>query len=257
VWIGLLNEEPGRVDSAKWIIERAEIGEVEIWTSTLTLAEVFKVRCGDGAKSVNPDGDRKLDEFLAQPYIVHVQVDQDIGMEARRLLRADLPALKKPNDAIHLASALWHSVDTLHTYDRDDLLPLSGMLECRNGEKLTICKPPDRPAPAPAEPTLFDGLEKDADKDIRLPETPAIEPETRHTNRAETPGNSGQVEPPKVSETSVPQTEIATSPVNIMPPPVPPIGATDDPANDHDSKINQRANDDKIETHLPPEAMPE
>jgi hypothetical protein len=74
-------------------------------------------------------------------------------------LRADLPALKKPNDAIHLASALWHSVDTFQTYDRDDLLPLTGMLECRDGKRITICKPPDRPPPPPPKPSLFDVLE--------------------------------------------------------------------------------------------------
>lgn len=80
-------------------------------------------------------------------------------MEARRLLRGDLPALKKPNDAIHLASALWYSVDTFHTYDREDLLPLNGILECRNGKRLTVCKPPDRPPSPPRAASLFDILE--------------------------------------------------------------------------------------------------
>jgi predicted nucleic acid-binding protein len=148
VWLGLLNEEPEKVDSAKWVIERAERGEVEIWTSTITLAEVYKVRHG----AADPEADKKLDDFLSQPYIVHVQVDQDVAMEARRLLRANLPALKKPNDAIHLASAVWHDIETFHTFDRDDLLPLNGLVKCQNGKSITVCKPPERPPPE--QPTL-------------------------------------------------------------------------------------------------------
>jgi predicted nucleic acid-binding protein len=154
VWLGIINEEPDKVDSARWMIERAERGEVEIWTSTITLAEVYKVRRADG--TVDPDGDRKLDAFLAQPYIVHVQVDQDVAMEARRLLRAGLPALRKPNDAIHLASAVWHDIEAFHTFDREDLLRLNGLVNCRNGKPLTIGKPPDRPPAPPRPPSLFD-----------------------------------------------------------------------------------------------------
>jgi predicted nucleic acid-binding protein len=70
VWLGVLNEEPDKVHSARWVIECAERGEVEIWTSTITLAEVYKVRPATG--DADPDADRKLDDFLSQPYIVHV-----------------------------------------------------------------------------------------------------------------------------------------------------------------------------------------
>jgi predicted nucleic acid-binding protein len=152
VWIGLLNEEPDKVDSARWVVERAERGEVEIWTSTITLAEVYKIVPAGG--TADPEGDKKLDEFLAQPYIVHVQVDQDVAMEARRLLRAKLPGLRKPYDAVHIACAAWHNIETFHTFDRDDLLPLNGLIKCRNGNPMTVCKPPERPPPA--QPGLFD-----------------------------------------------------------------------------------------------------
>ncbi len=154
VWLGVLNDEPDKVDSARWLIERAERGEVEIWTSTITLAEVYKVRQSGDA---DPEADKKLDDFLSQPYIVHVQVDWDIAMEARRLLRAKLPGLKKPNDAIHLACAVWYDIETFHTFDRDDLLPLTGLVKCRNGKSITVCKPPDRPPPQEPELPLGGG----------------------------------------------------------------------------------------------------
>ena len=148
MWIGLLNEEPDKVDSATWIIERAERGEVEIWTSTITLAEVYKIR---GPSEADPEGDKKLDEFLSQPYVVHVQLDQDVAMEARRLLRAKLPGLRKPNNAIHLASAVWHDIEIFHTFDRDDLLPLDGLVKCQNGKSIAVTKPPERPPPVEPE----------------------------------------------------------------------------------------------------------
>lgn len=154
VWLGIINDEPDKVDSAKWVIERAERGEVEIWTSTITLAEVYKVR---GSGEADPEADKKLDDFLSQPYIVHVQVDQDIAMEARRLLRARMPGLRKPFDAIHLASAVWHDIEIFHTFDRDDLLPLNGLVTCQNGRTLSISKPPERPHPEEPELPLGAG----------------------------------------------------------------------------------------------------
>ena len=130
-------------------LERAERGEIEIWTSTITLAEVYKVRSGGDA---DPEADKKLDDFLSQSYIVHVQIDRDVAMEARRLLRAKLPGLRKPYDAVHLACAVWHDIETFHTFDRDDLLPLTGRVRCRNGNSITVSKPPNRPPPT--EPQL-------------------------------------------------------------------------------------------------------
>jgi predicted nucleic acid-binding protein len=151
-WLGVLNEEPDKVDSARWIIACAERGEIEIWTSTITLAEVYKVRqSGD----TDLDADKRLDDFLSQPYIVHVQVDQDVAMEARKLLRANLPGLRKPYDAVHLACAAWYDIETFHTFDREDLLRLTRLVRCRNGKPMVISKPP--PPPEPELPLIGGG----------------------------------------------------------------------------------------------------
>lgn len=125
---------------------------MEIWTSTITLAEVYKVRQSGDA---DPEADKKLDDFLSQPHIVHVQVDRDVAMEARRLLRAKLPGLRKPYDAVHLACGAWHDIETFYTFDRDDLLPLTGLIKCRNGKPMTVRKPPDRPPPDEPELPLL------------------------------------------------------------------------------------------------------
>ena len=156
------------MDSAKWVIECAERGEVEIWTSTITLAEVFKIRGGEA----DPEADKRLDEFLSQWYILHVQVDRDVAMEARRLLRAKLPGLRRPADAIHVASAAWHNVEMFHTFDRDDLLPLNRRVSCQNGRPMTVQKPPNRPPP-PSPPSLFNELFPNAPDAPKPGEPPA------------------------------------------------------------------------------------
>jgi predicted nucleic acid-binding protein len=144
VWIGLLNEEPVILDSAKWAIERAEKGEIEIWSSNLVLAEVFKVKTNNGDKALLAAKDAEFDKLYNQPFIQRVQVDADIAREARRLLRAGTAGLKRPNDAIHLASAVWWNLDELYTHDHDDLLRLDGTIKRRDGKNLKICKPPPR-----------------------------------------------------------------------------------------------------------------
>jgi len=72
---------------------------------------------------------------------------------ARRLLR-QFPQIRKPQDAVHAATAAMNNVDQLHTFDGSDLLAVSGMIPMPNGEKLVICRPPQRPDPLKG--TLFE-----------------------------------------------------------------------------------------------------
>jgi hypothetical protein len=84
-----------------------------------------------------------------------VQVDADVGRAARRLLRA-YPAIGKPQDAIHVASALLMDVHELHTFDRKDLLALDERLTCQDGTLLRIRAPQNPPDPDVG--TLFEAL---------------------------------------------------------------------------------------------------
>jgi len=87
-----------------------------------------------------------FEDFILQNFVTRVQVDLDVGTLARRLLRA-YPVIAKPQDGIHLATALLNNVDELHSYDRENLLGLSGKIDRKDGIKLQICHPPSRPAP--------------------------------------------------------------------------------------------------------------
>ena len=44
-WIGLINQEPDKVTACRYIMEEAEKGNIVIWTSALTIAEVYKTKC--------------------------------------------------------------------------------------------------------------------------------------------------------------------------------------------------------------------
>lgn len=145
IWFALIKQEPGRFAKCDHILGQARRGEVEIWTSSLTLAEVFRKQCGGTqAGSLPADKDQEFEDFVAQDFVVEVQLDHHIGIAARRLLRAHSP-LKKPPDAVHLASAVWHDLDEFHTFDAANLLCLNGLVTTRSGRQLKICEPPDPP----------------------------------------------------------------------------------------------------------------
>ena len=142
IWIALIRqEEAERAERCEAIIERARKGDAEIWTSSLTLAEAFKVKCGEETKSLQAEKDALFEQYLQQDFVFEVQVDHNIAVTARRLLRAN-QALKKPNDGIHLATAALYNVDELHTFDGVNLIRLDGLISMRNGNKLKICEPP-------------------------------------------------------------------------------------------------------------------
>ena len=96
VWLALINQEAGRVDRCRYVISEARAGKVQIWTSTISLAEAFKVT-GEISGVVLPEiKDLEFEQYVTQDCYVLVQVDYDIGVQARRLLRAH-PPLKKPD----------------------------------------------------------------------------------------------------------------------------------------------------------------
>jgi predicted nucleic acid-binding protein len=144
-WLGFINDEPGKAERCRHVLNEARLGAFEIWTSALTLAEVFKVT-GEKKQTfpLPHNTDIEFEKFVEQGFVVIVQVDADIGVDARRLLRKHA-VLKKPADGIHLASALSNNVDELHTFDDENLTPLSGQVNRADGVALIICYPPTPP----------------------------------------------------------------------------------------------------------------
>jgi predicted nucleic acid-binding protein len=141
-WLGLINNEAARHRQLRMIWDSASQGAYEIWTSTFTYAEVFKAKCEEGDVTLAAESDKRIDEMMEQPFVKRVQVDVPTGRLARQLLR-EHPELKKPQDAIHLATAIRQNVDALHTYDGSNLIKLDGKVRKENGDFLLICIPDD------------------------------------------------------------------------------------------------------------------
>jgi predicted nucleic acid-binding protein len=138
VWLRLINGEPG-ADRCQAVLERAQRNELSIWTSSLTLAEVYKFKC-DGPKALAIEQDQIFEAYISSDFVVEVQVDHAIATLSRRLCR-EHPPLKKPNDGVHLATAVISNVDEFHTFDADDLLVLSGKVRRQDGAILVMCEP--------------------------------------------------------------------------------------------------------------------
>lgn len=148
----MIQQEVGRFDSLSYVIDEARSGKVEIWTSNFTLAEVYKRPCAADQKGLTVAEDIPFEDFIIQDFVTRVQVDFDVGVLARRLLR-NYPVIVKPQDGIHLATALLNNIDELHTYDHANLIGLTGQIDRRDGVKLKIGPPPSRPT-TPAQKKL-------------------------------------------------------------------------------------------------------
>lgn len=157
-WLGLVNRGEGRFPVLRYHIEQAERGEIEIWTSTFTLAEAFKRRCENKDEVLPPDQDQVFEDYLKQPFVKLVALDGEIGTWARRILRAH-PRLKKPQDAVHLATAARYNIDEFHTFDHDNVVPLNGQILRLDGAPLSIGEP--KLPQADTSGPLFDTMDSD------------------------------------------------------------------------------------------------
>ena len=119
------------------------------------LCRALQAKCSDNATGIDAGDDKSFDDYIEQEFVKLIQVDSDVGRSARRLLRR-YPIIGKPQDAVHVASALIENVHKLHTFDRQDLQSLDRTLKCVDGTPLLIRPPP--PSPDPLVGTMFEGM---------------------------------------------------------------------------------------------------
>lgn len=140
-WLGLLNGEAAKKRELELVYGFARQGHYEIWTSTLAMVEVR--RFNDEVNVQKPLSDEKLKiirDIFRQPFVKTIPLSFEIAEQARELVRITQGLSKWP-DAVHVASALRWNIETMHTYDAEDLLHLSDKLNCKNGQPLKICYP--------------------------------------------------------------------------------------------------------------------
>ena len=147
-----------------YALEQAENGKAQIWTSALTLAEVWKKKCEGKNARLQENRDRAFEDYIEKDFIIKASVDADVGTLARKLLRKH-PGLRKPNDAIHVATCLLNNIDELHTFDGKHLLGLDDRLPRSDQKRLSICQPPEPPADPQGELDLETDKTKDDGSD--------------------------------------------------------------------------------------------
>ncbi len=137
-WLGLLNGEPDKQRALEVVWEMAKARKVAIWTSALTVAEVYRTKCDGEWEALSEENDERINDVFEQDFVNVVQVDLEVARLAKTLLRTH-GKLNKPPDAVHLGTAIISNVDQLHTYDDDDLLDLP--VTRADGRRLRVCKP--------------------------------------------------------------------------------------------------------------------
>jgi len=98
------------------IWENAEGGLYKIYTSPLTIAEVFKLRHQTTIQPTQTILD-VLKEF-ERDFLESIEIDREIGLQANLLCRQYAANKLFPNDAIHLACAIRGKCDVLLAWDR-------------------------------------------------------------------------------------------------------------------------------------------
>lgn len=163
IWIELITQsDQDKYTRCKYVLELAEAGKIEIWTSALTLAEVYKTKCEGKNASIPETGDKGFEDVIESEFIKIVSVNVDVGIVARRLLRK-YPGLRKPQDAIHVATCVLNNIDEMHTFDDTDLSKFDGQMLRIDHAELRICPPPEPPQADDQQTELFHGDEEGSD----------------------------------------------------------------------------------------------
>jgi len=127
-FIAIFSNESDKVDICSSIFRDAQVGKIELFTSTLAIVE-----CTGGAAELSKmtenafaERQRLIRSFFRHRCLHFVQMDRRLMEEA-----ASLAQWRRRNggtipntDAIHLASALHAQADVLQTYDTRHLLAL-------------------------------------------------------------------------------------------------------------------------------------
>lgn len=141
-FLGWLQAESGKTKLCAGTLKRAGQGEVIIFTSALTIAEVLWMR---GAPSIPQEKAEIVRKFFRRSYFRIRNVTRSISKSAQDLVWTQAI---RPKDAIHVATALNAGTPVLETFD-EQLLRKTGTI----GNPGLIIR---KPLP-PAQKELFDG----------------------------------------------------------------------------------------------------
>lgn len=121
-FLSYINGDPDRLPVLDALLDSASKGEdIEIVTSTISIAEVAFGRVEQTRQALDPAVERALDELWSDRSAIKlVDFDQLIARDARALMRTAITQGRRlqPADATHLASARSVGATEFHTYDQ-------------------------------------------------------------------------------------------------------------------------------------------
>ena len=122
VWLRYINESPEDKRVLDWLLEQSSyrMGDIEIITSAISLAEVAFAIVEQTKQALDEDVERQIDYLWADhSAITIVEFYPQIAIEARSLIRMGIPRgwSLTPLDAVHLATARRLQATEFHTYD--------------------------------------------------------------------------------------------------------------------------------------------
>lgn len=130
-FLAWLQNEPGKADACRAVLEAADEGGILLVTSALTLAEVLYLR---GRQPIAKARKDIVVEFFKNDYIAVRNVTRHVAEMARELV---WDQAIRPKDAVHVATALEARLALLNTFDQSLLKksPIPG------SPQLVIAKP--------------------------------------------------------------------------------------------------------------------
>ena len=117
----IAEDEADRAEICQRILEDAGAGKLVIVTSTLTIAEVIRMR---GKPMLTEDEETTISNFFLHSYILMYGVTRVVAENARQLARR---YNLRPNDSIHLSTALLSDADVFETWNTRDFERIQGV----------------------------------------------------------------------------------------------------------------------------------
>lgn len=120
VFLSAINASKDRLPVIEAILDDCDHGDVEIYTSVLSITEVAFADSEKTERRLSPETQARIDKLWMPPSPIRVEeMSHPVANEARNLMRQAIVEgwTLKPPDAIHLASAKRRLVHEFHTYD--------------------------------------------------------------------------------------------------------------------------------------------
>ena len=120
VFLSAINGNPDRTPIIKAILEDCEEGNVEIYTSMLSITEVAFAETEKASNILDSEVENNIDALWLPPSPIKlIEIHEFILRDAKKLMRLAVEKgfSLKPADAIHLTTAQRIELNEIHTYD--------------------------------------------------------------------------------------------------------------------------------------------